>query len=99
MYSRLPGRPNSTHSPQRLPVPKLWMHYSKLTTLLLFTSCGVGVEDMPEAQLIEHAQGIHERVITLDTHCHLFGFSGGAQFAHRYVMAYPHRVASAVFAS
>ena len=30
---------------------------------------------------------------------HLFGFSGGAQFSHRYVMAHPHRVASAVFAS
>ena len=30
---------------------------------------------------------------------HLFGFSGGAQFAHRYTMAHPHRVASAVFAS
>jgi dienelactone hydrolase len=29
----------------------------------------------------------------------LFGFSGGAQFAHRYTMAHPHRVASAVFAS
>lgn len=30
---------------------------------------------------------------------HLFGFSGGAQFAHRYTMAHPHRIASAVFAS
>ncbi len=30
---------------------------------------------------------------------HLFGFSGGAQFAHRYTMAHPHRVARAVFAS
>jgi pimeloyl-ACP methyl ester carboxylesterase len=29
----------------------------------------------------------------------LFGFSGGAQFAHRYTMAHPHRVESAVFAS
>jgi predicted esterase len=29
----------------------------------------------------------------------LFGFSGGAQFAHRYAMAHPHRVARAVFAS
>jgi len=26
----------------------------------------------------------------------LFGISGGAQFAHRYVMAHPHRIASAV---
>jgi membrane dipeptidase len=48
------------------------MNYSKLITLLLFASCaseGVHVEDMTEAQLIEHARGIHERVITLDTHC------------------------------
>lgn len=30
---------------------------------------------------------------------YLFGFSGGAQFAHRYVMAHPHRIASAVIAS
>ena len=29
---------------------------------------------------------------------HLFGFSAGAQFVHRYAMAYPHRVASAVIA-
>ena len=27
---------------------------------------------------------------------HLLGFSGGAQFAHRYVMAHPHRVTNAV---
>ncbi len=30
---------------------------------------------------------------------HLFGFSGGAQFAHRYALAHPHRVASGVFAA
>ncbi|MGI9431365.1 MAG: alpha/beta hydrolase [Myxococcota bacterium] len=30
---------------------------------------------------------------------HLFGFSGGAQFAHRYLMAHPHRITSAVVAS
>ena len=29
----------------------------------------------------------------------IFGFSGGAQFAHRYTMANPHRVAGAVIAS
>ena len=29
----------------------------------------------------------------------LFGFSGGAQFAHRYAMAHPHRIAHAAFAS
>ena len=30
---------------------------------------------------------------------HLFGFSGGAQFAHRYAMAHPQRVARAVVAA
>lgn len=30
---------------------------------------------------------------------HLFGFSGGAQFAHRYAMHYPHRIASLHVAS
>ena len=30
---------------------------------------------------------------------HLFGYSGGAQFAHRYLMAHPHRVARAAIAS
>jgi len=30
------------------------------------------------------------------TQFHLFGFSAGAQFAHRYLMAHPHRVARAV---
>jgi pimeloyl-ACP methyl ester carboxylesterase len=30
------------------------------------------------------------------TQIHLFGFSAGAQFAHRYLMAHPHRVARAV---
>ncbi len=33
------------------------------------------------------------------TQIHLFGFSGGAQFAHRYLMAHPHRVAGAVLAA
>ena len=33
------------------------------------------------------------------TRIHLFGFSGGAQFAHRYAMAYPHRIARAVIAA
>lgn len=30
---------------------------------------------------------------------HLHGFSGGAQFAHRYTMAHPHRVAGAVISA
>jgi len=30
---------------------------------------------------------------------YLFGFSGGAQFAHRYAMGYPHRVAGTVVAA
>ena len=33
------------------------------------------------------------------TRIYLFGFSGGAQFAHRYTLAHPHRVASAVVAA
>ena len=33
------------------------------------------------------------------TQVHLFGFSGGAQFAHRYTMAHPHRVAHAAVAA
>lgn len=33
------------------------------------------------------------------TRIHLFGYSGGAQFAHRYVMAHPHRVARAAVVS
>jgi poly(3-hydroxybutyrate) depolymerase len=33
------------------------------------------------------------------TRIHLFGYSGGAQFAHRYTMAYPHRVAAAYVAA
>ena len=33
------------------------------------------------------------------TQIYLFGFSGGAQFVHRYAMAHPHRVARAVVAS
>lgn len=33
------------------------------------------------------------------TEVHLFGYSGGAQFVHRYVMAHPHRVARAVVAA
>ena len=48
------------------------MHYFKVTTLLLFVSCtsgGVRIDDMSEPELIAHARGIHERVVTLDTHC------------------------------
>jgi pimeloyl-ACP methyl ester carboxylesterase len=33
------------------------------------------------------------------TRIYLFGHSGGAQFAHRYLLAYPHRVARAVIAA
>ncbi|HKA58104.1 MAG TPA: hypothetical protein VKD28_05780 [Gemmatimonadales bacterium] len=33
------------------------------------------------------------------TRIHLFGFSGGGQFAHRYAMAHPHRVAKVVVAA
>lgn len=33
------------------------------------------------------------------TRIRLFGFSGGAQFAHRYAMAHPHRVAATVIAA
>jgi len=48
------------------------MNYSRLLTFFLVVSCatrGARVADMSEAQLIERAQGIHERAITLDTHC------------------------------
>src|SRR5262245_66598595 len=33
------------------------------------------------------------------TRIHLFGFSGGAQFVHRYTMVHPARVAAAVVTS
>ena len=39
---------------------------------LLLASCasqGLRVDRMTEAELVDHARGIHERVITLDTHC------------------------------
>ncbi len=48
------------------------MRLATLATLLLIASCASSdgyVANMSEAQLIEHARGIHERTITLDTHC------------------------------
>jgi pimeloyl-ACP methyl ester carboxylesterase len=55
----------------------------------------------PRADLALHS--ILEEVALLTgastAQIHLFGFSGGAQFAHRYTMAHPHRVARAVFSA
>lgn len=45
--------------------------YFLIALALVFTACEPkekSVEEMTEAELIEHAKGIHERVITLDTH-------------------------------
>ncbi len=42
---------------------------------------------------VRHRLGIDTRRI------HLFGFSGGAQFAHRYALAYPERIASLMLAA
>jgi poly(3-hydroxybutyrate) depolymerase len=51
----------------------------------------------------ETLQAIVEEAVLLTgasgTQIHLFGYSGGAQFAHRYAMAYPHRIARAVVVS
>jgi len=46
------------------------LHYFLALTLLLFTSCEQekAVSDMTDDELMTFAQGIHERVITLDTH-------------------------------
>ena len=43
-------------------------------------------------------QEVHSLTGADITQVRLFGHSGGAQFAHRYLMAYPHRVAGAVIA-
>ena len=55
----------------------------------------------PRADLALH--GILEEAERLTgadtTRIRLFGFSGGAQFAHRYAMAHPHRVVGAVIAA
>lgn len=45
--------------------------YFLTALVLVFTACEPkekSVEEMTEAELLEHAKGIHERVITLDTH-------------------------------
>lgn len=44
-------------------------------------------------------EDVVRRTGALPAPIHLFGFSGGAQFGHRYAMAHPHRVAGAVLAA
>jgi len=47
-------------------------NHARLAPLLLLAACASSdarVEEMSEGELIEYARGIHERVITLDTHC------------------------------
>jgi len=59
----------------------------------------VGLGDRADVAL----NSIIEEVVLLTgvsaTKIHLFGYSGGAQFAHRYTMAHPHRVARLAIAS
>lgn len=52
-----------------------------------------------DAALDSILEEIHEATGAATERIYLFGFSGGAQFAHRYAMAYPHRVARAVIAA
>ena len=52
-----------------------------------------------DAALDSILEEIHEAIGAPTERIYLFGFSGGAQFAHRYAMAYPHRVARAVVAA
>jgi len=47
------------------------LSYFLLAIFFVFTACGPeekSVSEMTEEELIEHAKGIHDRVITLDTH-------------------------------
>ncbi len=62
---------------------------------------GGGKRGLPRAdQALTAMVGRLQDVLGMsDIPCHLFGFSGGGQFAHRFAMAYPRRIASYVVAA
>lgn len=74
-------QPHSKHQGRALLVPsfdaKAWPHFQRIDTVR---------PDLPLLDLLREA-GLAGRKIDL------FGYSGGAQLAHRFAMLYPHRVA------
>ena len=58
-----------TFKPQINSLKKMRILIFLLAITLCFSSCKENTKTMTETQLIEKAKGIHDRVITLDTHC------------------------------